>query len=98
MTKFPKIPAELIALTDMGLQRAACVGKAPLFDADVYGETNTYREYRRHQARQLCRACPIVDRCQSAFDELPKAQQQGVWAGRLHPEHTTTRTNRKKAA
>lgn len=94
MTSFPRTPAELIALTNMELQRAGCAGKSPLFDDHVHGETALHRAYRHHRARQICRTCPIIDRCQAAFEELPKSQQYGMWAGRLY----SRRSDRKKIA
>jgi len=62
---------------------AACAGHPlPLWDATVYGETVEYREWRHHQAKAICRGCPVKVQCFKAIDH---AWDEGIWAGELLP-------------
>ncbi len=64
-----------------GLAGAACVGRAPLFDLDVDGETGEDREARHGQARGLCGDCRVLEVCRASLDSLPP-ETAGIWAGR----------------
>lgn len=63
---------------------AACAGHIPMFDEYVDGETETRRDYRHRAALRICQTCTVTRHCQDVFDQLPKGQQIGVWAGNLH--------------
>lgn len=54
------------------LEGAACVGRAPLFDADVHGESPAARAARHGRARRGCR---------DAADAMPYELLAGMWAG-----------------
>lgn len=82
MAKFPKPPAELVALVDPRLEGAACAGMAPLFDERGENETAAHAEARHHQARTICSRCPVLLNCHAAATDLPKGQRSGIWAGR----------------
>lgn len=69
---------------DPELAGAACTGMIPLFDEIVDGETEKHRDYRHRAALRICQTCPVIQNCQDIFDQLPKGQQFGVWAGTLH--------------
>ena len=53
------------------LEGAACVGWAPLFDADVHGESHAARAARHGRARRICRRCPVRNDCRDAADAMP---------------------------
>ncbi|WP_353888593.1 WhiB family transcriptional regulator [uncultured Corynebacterium sp.] len=83
---FPKVrrlPASLRPITDASLDGAACKGHAPLFDLTVHGETSEQREARHHQARNLCRRCPVFTQCTTVAGQLKHDHKQGFWAGML---------------
>lgn len=63
------------------LEGAACVGWAPLFDADVHGESHAARAARHGRARRICRRCPVRNDCRDAADAMPYKLLSGVWAG-----------------
>jgi len=74
----------LAALTsDVGLDGAACRGRAPLFDLDVDGESSEERDDRHETAQRICRTCSVLDTCRSTIATLPP-RTEGVWAGHLH--------------
>ncbi|WP_406266053.1 WhiB family transcriptional regulator [Nocardia sp. NBC_00881] len=79
--RWPRIAAPL---TDIGaaLDDAACIGMAPLFDLDVFGEDPEQREARHHRGVGVCRVCPVMGRCSAAAENLGD-QAQGIWAGHL---------------
>ncbi len=68
-----------------GLAGAACTGRAPMFDADLDGETGEDREARHDGARGLCGDCRVLEVCRASLDSLPP-QMTGIWAGRLLDE------------
>ncbi len=63
-----------------GLAGAACTGRAPLFDADVEGETGEDREARHNRAQAVCAGCRVLEVCRTSLDTLPP-RTAGVWAG-----------------
>ncbi len=78
----------LAALTsDVGLDGAACAGRAPLFDADIDGETSDERDDRHETAQRICRTCSVLNACMSTIATLPP-RTDGVWAGQLHTGRT----------
>ena len=68
--------------TDVGLDGAACTGLAPLFDAEVDGETPTDRGARHERAQAVCEQCRVLEVCRASLDRLPP-RTDGVWAGNL---------------
>ncbi|MDI9917859.1 WhiB family transcriptional regulator [Rhodococcus sp. IEGM 1379] len=90
----PQPVALLAALVDIRLTGAACAGHAPLFD-DILDEGNEppeEREARHHQARSICRRCPVAAHCETAANEDDTTS--GIWAGRLQG----LTDNRRKAS
>jgi len=78
----------LAALTsDVGLDGAACAGRAPLFDADIDGESSDERDDRHETAQRICRSCSVLDACRSTIATLPP-RTDGVWAGVLRTGRT----------
>jgi len=65
-----------------GLTGAACAGRAPLFDADIDGESSEQRDDRHERARTICRTCSVLNACMSTIATLPR-RTDGVWAGVL---------------
>ncbi|WP_368410413.1 WhiB family transcriptional regulator [Corynebacterium sp.] len=83
---FPKtrsLPKNLYPIRDASLTGASCAGHSPLFDADIQGETKQQREARHHQARTICRHCPVLTQCTAVAGRLPQDHRQGLWAGIL---------------
>ncbi|MGB7363328.1 MAG: WhiB family transcriptional regulator [Rhodococcus sp. (in: high G+C Gram-positive bacteria)] len=75
--------AEASAL-DTDLSGAACRGRQPAFDAEVYGETADAALARVAAAIEICRDCPVIAACDNARSALPARHVTGVWAGRLY--------------
>jgi len=74
----------LAAMTsDVGLDGAACAGRAPLFDLDVDGESSDERDDRHETAQRICGTCSVLKACTSLVPDLPP-RTDGVWAGHLH--------------
>lgn len=75
---------ELLAAlaSDVGLDGAACAGRAPLFDLDVDGESSDERDERHETAQRICRTCSVLNACRSTITTLPP-RTDGVWAGQL---------------
>ncbi|WP_168168148.1 WhiB family transcriptional regulator [Corynebacterium sp. MSK032] len=91
MNKFPsakQLPKRLLPIRDASLAGAACAGYSPLFDSDVNGESKEQREARHHQARSICRQCPVLTECTTTAGTLPKDHRQGIWAGMWIDEPT----------
>lgn len=80
--QFERIAQELNRLLGPGLPGAACHGRAPLFDAEVNGETPAQRRARQAVAASVCAGCPARARCRAITDELPRRLRGGVWSGR----------------
>lgn len=84
----PRTALQLLAAQLAGspgeLTRAACRGRAPLFDADVPGETPDQRTDRVADAAALCAGCPARAACAQLATDAPAHEVAGVWAGRLH--------------
>ncbi len=70
-----------------GLIGAACAGRAPLFDADIDGESSDERDERHETALRICRTCSVLNACMSTIATLPP-RTDGVWAGHLHTGRT----------
>lgn len=67
--------------------QAACAGNPqPLWDAKVHGESDEQREWRHHQAKAVCRRCPVAFECATAIDWT---WDEGVRAGTLLPDKKT---------
>lgn len=70
---------------------AACVGHpVELFfpsDRDLAGP-----------AIAVCSGCPVIELCDAETNSLPRAQQQGVRAGRWLGSETSWRAAKRKAA
>jgi len=82
----------LAALTsDAGLDGAACAGRAPLFDADIDGESSEQRDDRHATAQRICGTCSVLDACTSTIATLPP-RTDGVWAGVLRSGRTRQAT------
>lgn len=79
------VPAALAELLvdPQWLPGAACRGLAPLFDAEVRGETEQQRTDRHADAIECCFWCGARTRCADLAEQLPRAQRRGVWAGEL---------------
>jgi len=75
---------ELLAAlaSDVGLDGAACAGRAPLFDLDVDGESSAERDDRHETAQRICGTCSVLKACMSTIATLPP-RTDGVWAGHL---------------
>jgi len=75
---------ELLAAlaSDVGLDGAACAGRAPLFDLDVDGAPSAERDDRHETAQRICRTCSVLNACRSTIATLPP-RTDGVWAGQL---------------
>lgn len=80
--QFPRILLPLLALVDPTLSRAACAGRAPLFDDEIDGETAEQREARHHSATSICRNCPVQRECRAAAGGQ---HALGIWAGACQP-------------
>jgi hypothetical protein len=67
---------------------AACatVKDKTLWDAAVHGETPEERTWRHHQAKAVCRRCPVAFECAQAIDWT---WDEGVRAGELLPDKKT---------
>ncbi len=65
-----------------GLAGAACTGRAPMFDADLDGETGEARKARHDRARGLCGDCGVLKVCRASLETLPP-ETAGIWAGVL---------------
>ena len=76
-------------MSDDWRDRAACIGKAPLFDATIDDggrypdEADTARENRYRDAAEVCARCPVRPECEAARIEH---DDQGIWAQRLYPD------------
>lgn len=89
-----RLPNQLLAgLVDPDLTGAACVGLAPMFDAELADETTTDRRARVALAAKVCARCPVFAGCETAAQT---GRPSGVWAGQLHL--ITTTTTRKAVA
>ena len=66
------------------LAGAACRGLAPMFDADIAGETAPARRRRLQVAVGVCASCPVTEACAIVAAAIPPADRSGMWAGRLH--------------
>ncbi|WP_036534845.1 WhiB family transcriptional regulator [Nocardia cyriacigeorgica] len=78
---WPKVRELAADLADERLVGAACVGRAPLFDAEVPGEDDDDRRYRLDAAARICESCPVLAECSGVARELGRLAV-GVWAGR----------------
>lgn len=78
------------------LTGAACKGRAPLFDEQGPHEPPETYEARLHDAQDLCRSCPVLDRCHAAAEGMDAHLRAGVWAGAPY-EHSETRRQRRSA-
>lgn len=65
------------------LPEAACRGMAPMFDAELPGETVDERESRLGLAVRTCRSCPELGACTGLLAGLPARHQVGVMAARV---------------
>lgn len=61
-----------------------CVGRAPMWDDRVDGETPEERVRRLEAARNVCRRCPVRLACDAEAHASPYTE--GVWAGFFHLE------------
>ncbi len=82
VSRWPTIRALVADLADPRLSGAACAGQAPLFDAEVPGETETARADRWSAAVRICRRCPVRADCTIVAAELGRSVT-GVWAGQV---------------
>ena len=78
-SRLPQIPDRLAALVDPRLTGAACAGRAPMFDDELFGETAENRSARLAHAANLCRGCPVRSACRTAARE--QDHPTGIWAG-----------------
>lgn len=80
---------ELLAAlaSDVGLDGAACRGRAPLFDAEIDGESSDERDERHETTQRICRTCSVLNACMSTIATLPP-RTDGVWAGVLRTGRT----------
>ncbi|WKW97318.1 WhiB family transcriptional regulator [Rhodococcus aetherivorans] len=89
-----KTGLDLIAgLVDPRLTGARCAGRAPMFDAEVPGESAEDRAARLAAAAAICRGCPVVGPCRTAA--LEQDHPAGMWAGRLRDHAATPGRSRK---
>jgi WhiB family redox-sensing transcriptional regulator len=84
------LPSPLAALLgpDLG-GRAACAGRAPMFDAELPGETAEQREVRHHRAIDICSTCNVRAACTAARTDLGR-DAAGIWAGVSSSGHHLT--------
>lgn len=75
-----RLPAALDELLGPRLHRPACVGRAPLHDLDVHGESPADRQGRHARAIKVCERCRSLPACRAVLDDLPR-DVVGVWAG-----------------
>ncbi|WP_431832482.1 WhiB family transcriptional regulator [Corynebacterium amycolatum] len=82
------VPAHLAPLLTPAYSRlfakAACRGRAPLFDYTIKDESTEQREARHHQARTLCRSCAARSACHNVAANTPPEERRGIWAGELY--------------
>ncbi len=63
-----------------GMTGAACTGLAPLFDAELDGETSADRTARHERATDVCEGCRVLNLCRASLDTLAP-DTTGIWAG-----------------
>ncbi|WP_395704747.1 WhiB family transcriptional regulator [Rhodococcus ruber] len=95
-SRLPRIPGRLAALVDPRLTGAACAGRAPMFDDELFGETTENRSARLTAAARICRGCPVRSACRTAV--LEQDRPVGMWAGRLRNTAGTPGRPRKATA
>jgi hypothetical protein len=60
---------------------AACAGAPePLWDAQIYGESEQQQQARHTRAKAVCATCPMRDECLAT---ALIRREEGVWGGRL---------------
>lgn len=64
------------------VQRPACAGRAPLFDAQLEGETEQQRDARHARAIAVCQGCPARPECEAEVADREPGYR-GVWAARV---------------
>ena len=64
------------------MSRGACVGKWPLWDGAIDGESLAERQQRQSEAAKVCReACPVLAACRDWAQRAETVGQWGVVAG-----------------
>jgi hypothetical protein len=43
------------------------------------------------QAKAICRACPVIDRCGAWVEDNPELAEFGIWAGKTEDERRAAR-------
>lgn len=79
-----ELPAVAALARGPRLDGAACIGRAPLFDVDVHGESPDVRAARHAAARRICTTCPARNDCARIARHIPPAHRQGIYAARLY--------------
>lgn len=93
---FPTTPASLTALIDPRLHGARCVGRAPMFDAELEEESIENRSSRLAAAARICRGCPVLSACRTAAHE--QDHPTGIWAGTLRNPQGYGRSRKDRSA
>ncbi|GEE01121.1 hypothetical protein nbrc107696_15670 [Gordonia spumicola] len=83
------------------LSGAACIGRHGLFDEQAHedGETAETAARRHQEAAELCRRCPVLGACRTAWVDTPGVRHRpsGVIGGRT-PATTTRGRPRMEAS
>ncbi|MCT1884981.1 WhiB family transcriptional regulator [Dietzia cinnamea] len=75
------------------MERAACVGRWPMWDRTVEGENEPTREARQERAARICRTrCPVMAQCRAWADRAETLGDFGVVAGRVVRGSINSRT------
>lgn len=82
------LKATLAGFADPRLADAACVGKAPLFDARGPKESAYNYRHRAAEARAYCQACRVRAACNTVAGEIARTSRTGMWAGVQRGEGT----------
>ncbi|MEU7628669.1 WhiB family transcriptional regulator [Nocardia sp. NPDC049220] len=80
--QWPKVAPPIANLVSPQLVDAACVGMAPLFDYEIFGESPENQEARWWRGRGVCARCPVRIECSATAGRLG-VDAQGIWAGLL---------------
>ena len=75
------------------MERGACVGRQPMWDRTIDGESERARLARQERAARICRTqCPVLAECRDWSERAERLGEFGVCAGRVVRGSVNSRT------